>query len=377
MLERRLLKRIDWVLLGSALSLQLFGLVAVASATGARLGDPTSFALVQRQFISMLIGWGGLYLAAIFDYSEFRRFARHIYVANISLLVAVLYVGERTRGAQRWINLGPMVIQPSELAKIFIIITLALHISRYEGDMPTWPELFWTLAHIAVPLGLIVRQPDLGTALVLGAIWLGMALIGGVPTRRLSVILVTSFLLVVTTLGLHLHAGLPLPLEQYQINRLIVFTDPDLDPTGVGYHLRQSIMAVGSGRLTGQGLFEGDMKRLHYLPDRHTEFIYAVIGEELGLRGVSILLLLFSIFLWRCLLVVVGAKDLFGALIATGVVSMFAFHIIVNTGMTLGLMPITGLPLPFISFGGSAILANSIALGLLVNVGIRRHKIMF
>lgn len=377
MLEQRLLKRVDWVLLGSVLTLQLYGIVVVASATEASLGDLASLALVRRQFLALLLGWIGLYVAMSFEYGELRRFAPAIYVACLVVLALTLYLGGRGAGAQRWLQLGPLSLQPAELAKLAVIATLAAQVARHGGKLTSWGGLLLSLIHIAVPMAMIAVQPDLGTALVLAAIWLGVALIGGVPMARLILMVTLVLALVVGALYLHLQTDLALPLQPYQINRLLVFVNPDLDPAGSGYHLRQSIMAIGSGRLTGQGLFAGELKGLRYLPEQHTDFVFAVIGEETGFVGAVLLLVLFGIFLWRALLVIPAARSVYGALLAAGIVSLFGFHIVVNVGMTVGLMPITGLPLPFISYGGTALVANSIAVGLLVNVGMKPHHIMF
>lgn len=377
MLEKRLLKRVDWLLVGAALILQLFGLLAIATATGASPGAAGSFGHVQRQAMAMLVGWIALYVAASFAYTELRRFSQHIFILNVALMAATLWAGSDGQGAQRWLELGPVTFQPSELGKVFVIITLAYHVSLYEGKLSSWFQLVLTGIHVSIPLILIGLQPDLGTAMVLGAIWLGVVLVGGQPPGRLALLVLLGVAVVAGALFLHLEYEVPLPLQDYQINRLVVFINPDLDPTGAGYHLRQSIIAVGSGRVVGQGLFSGQLKELQYLPEQHTDFIFAVVGEEMGFRGTAILLGLFMVFIWRALLVIMSARDLFGALLAAGIVSMFAFHIVVNVGMTVGLMPITGLPLPFISYGGSSLIANCIAVGLLVNIGMRRHKIMF
>lgn len=377
MFERRLLKRVDWLLVGSTLALQLLGLLAVASATGATPGDAASFSYVRRQAMAMLIGLGGLYLAASVSYSELRRFTKHIFVLNLLLIAATIWAGTAGQGAQRWLQLGPVTFQPSELSKVAIIITLAHHVSIFEGRFDSWAQMAVTAAHVGIPALLVALQPDLGTAMVFGAIWLGIVLVGGQPPGRLALLVILGVALLAGALFLHLEYDLPLPLQPYQVNRLVVFVNPELDPTGAGYHLRQSIIAVGSGRVTGQGLFDGQMKKLRFLPEQHTDFIFAVLGEETGFRGVSILLGFFMLFMWRSVLVILNARDLFGALIAAGIVSMFAFQVFVNVGMTVGLMPVTGLPLPFISFGGNSLIASSVAVGLMLNIGMRRHKIMF
>jgi len=343
-----------------------FGLVMVYSTT--RSG-PHPFAFVRSQILHMGVGvLIGIVLLAV-DYRSLAGGARGLYIANLLLLTAVLVLGRTSFGAQRWISLGPLgQFQPSEFAKLAIVITLAKHLSDRPGPYTSPLDLLPFLAHIGLPVLLIFRQPDLGTALVYGAILLGMLYANGARRRDLAGLGVGG-LLVVPVLW---HV-----LKDYQRRRLLVFLDPSLDPLGSGYGIIQSKIAVGSGRVLGEGLFAGTQNVLQFVPEHHTDFIFSVIGEELGFVGAIALLGLFLLWLTRGVRIAAQARDRFGALVAVGIVSMVAFHIFVNVGMTVGIMPITGIPLPFVSFGGSALMTMLWATALLLNIGMRRQKILF
>jgi rod shape determining protein RodA len=362
---RRLLRDLDLPLLAITVALVAFGLVVLASAT-VSLGGP--WAYIRTRFFHIGVALAALILVLFVDYRRLGGIWRILYGANLLLLVAVLAVGVTRLGAQRWIPLGPFGgFQPSEIAKIILIVTLARYLSSREPPS-TLPGLVPSLLHVAVPMLLIVRQPDLGTAMVLGAILVGMLFLAGV---RLS--------LLAGLAGLAL-MGVPFLwsfLHDYQRARLMVFLDPGIDPLGAGYALNQAKIAVGSGQLWGKGLFAGTQNLLRFIPEQHTDFIFTVVGEELGFVGGALLLLLFLLWVWRALRIAAVAGDRLGRLIAGGIVTMVVFHVFVNVGMTVGLMPITGIPLPFISYGGSSLLALGIATGLLLNIAMRRRKILF
>lgn len=365
---RRLLRNLDLSLLGATALLVAFGLVMVYSTT--RSG-PHPFAFVRSQVLHLAVGLViGIVILAV-DYRSFAGGARGLYVVNLILLAAVLVpaLARTSLGAQRWISLGPLgQFQPSEFAKLAIVLTLAKHLADRPGPYTSLVDLAPFLAHISLPMLLIFRQPDLGTALVYGAILLGMLYAGGARRRDLAA-LAGGGLLVWPILW---HV-----LKDYQRRRLLVFLDPSLDPLGAGYGIIQSKIAVGSGRVFGEGLFAGTQNVLQFVPEHHTDFIFSVIGEELGFVGAIVLLGLFLLWLSRGVRVAAQARDRFGALAAVGIVSMVAFHVFVNVGMTVGLMPITGIPLPFISYGGSALMTMLWATALLLNIGMRRQKILF
>lgn len=363
---RRLVRYLDPLLIGSTLVLVVFGLVMVYSTT--RSG-PHPLAFVESQALHLVAGVViGVVLLAV-DYRAIAASARWLYVVNIVLLAAVLVLGRTSLGAQRWIALGPLgEFQPSEFAKLVIVITLAKHLADRPGPYGSVRDLLPFLGHIALPMILIFRQPDLGTALVYGAIFVGMLYAGG--ARRRDLALLGAAALALAPLLWHL-------LKEYQRRRLLVFLDPSLDPLGSGYGILQSKIAIGSGLFWGKGLFAGSQNILQFVPENHTDFIFSVVGEELGFVGACLLLGLFLLWVWRGTRVAAAARDRFGALVAVGVVSMVAFHVFVNVGMTVGIMPITGIPLPFISYGGSALMTMLWATALILNIGMRRQKILF
>ncbi len=363
---RRLLRNVDVVLVATTFALVAFGLVMVYSTTRA---GPRPLAFVHSQLLHLAAGVAvGLVILAV-DYRVFARGAKWLYLANLVLLAAVLVLGRTSLGAQRWISLGPLgQFQPSEFAKLAIVLTLAKHLSDRPGPYESLRDLLPFLVHTAIPVVLIFRQPDLGTALVYGAILVGMLYAAGARQRDIAL------------LGLGAGALSPLLwhlLHDYQRRRLLVFLDPSLDPQGAGYGLIQSKIAVGSGMLWGKGLFEGTQNVLRFVPEHHTDFIFSVVGEELGFVGAMVLLGLFLLWIARGVRIAALARDRFGALSAVGIVSMVAFHVFVNIGMTVGIMPITGIPLPFISYGGSALMTMLWATAVLVNIGMRQRKILF
>jgi rod shape determining protein RodA len=366
MLPRRLLRNLDPYLLAATALLVAVGLVMVYSTT--RSGAHP-FLFVRSQILHVIAGVLVGVVLVVVDYRTLAAGARGLYIANVVFLAAVLVFGRSTLGAQRWISLGPFgQFQPSEFAKLAIIVTLARHLSLRPGPYTSFRDLLPFLAHIGVPMVLIFRQPDLGTALVYGAILLGMLYAGGV--RRRDLVALGAGTLALGPILWHV-------LKDYQRRRLLVFLDPGVDPLGAGYGIIQSKIAVGSGMLWGKGLFAGTQNVLQFVPEHHTDFIFSVIGEELGLVGSLLLLGLFLLWLSRGLRIAALALDRFGALASVGIVSMVAFHVFVNIGMTVGIMPITGIPLPFISYGGSALMTMLWATALLLNIGMRHQKILF
>jgi len=361
------------------LIVSLFGVVIIASASAANAYSEVPILtailqslrhnpLVQRQLLWILIGQVTLWMAMAVDYQVWKGLTYPIFFGNLALLGAVLVVGSRGGGAQRWIRLGGFVLQPSELAKIAVILVLARVLEKMDKP-DTILKLGVAALHVAIPMGLIVIQPDLGTSLVFLAIMVAM-LYGAGLTPKLFASLV--FFAAVAS-PLIWFKG----LKAYQRSRLLVFMDPSQDPTGEGYHLVQSIIAVGSGMLAGRGLFRGPQAQLNFLPAQETDFVFSVVGEELGFFGTTALVMVLFYIVYRVFLMASLAKDSYGRNIVIGVGTYLAFQIIVNTGMTAGIMPITGLPLPFMSAGGSSYLATSIGLGLVLNVGMRHRKIRF
>lgn len=367
MVERRLLRNFDFGLVLLTVAITLYGLAAVYSASR---GGPTGAGLVHRQLMWAIAGMVGFALAASVDHKSYPRISGWTYAVNLILLASVLVIGRESKGAQRWLGFGGLSIQPSEFAKIAIIVTLAVFLVRHQERL--WePKTFaLSFVHVAVPMLLVFKQPDLGTALVLTAIWFGMSFVAGARPKHLA-----AFVVVITILGvIGWHTGV---LKDYQKARLASFVNPSIDPAGSGYHVLQSRIAIGSGQATGKGWLHGTQGQLGFIPERHTDFIFTVVAEEFGFAGAGLLLLMYFLLLWKGLIIMSETEDAVGRLAAAGVVCMFLFHIVVNIGMTLGVMPVTGVPLPLFSYGGSSLLANMMAIGLLVGIGMRRHKISF
>ena len=368
------LRRLDWVLALAVGALVVLGSLLVWSATRSRMLDAglDSTAFLERHLLNAVIGATLASLVTLVDYRSLRASAPLVHLAACLGLVAVLTpLGSTIKGAHSWIVLGAgFSVQPSELAKVALVVAMAtLLADRRDADSgPRDADVVLGLALAAVPVALIMLQPDLGTVLVLVVIVLGVLAVSGAPARWLGGLIVAGVLVCVTAVQVGV-------LDQYQVDRFAAFTDPDLDPRGVGYNTHQARIAIGSGGLLGKGLFEGSQTAGRFIPEQQTDFIFTVAGEELGLLGASLLLALLGVVLWRGLRIASHAPDLFGRLVAAGVVSWFAFQSFVNVGMTLGIMPVTGLPLPFVSYGGSAMFANLVAIGLLQNVHLASREL--
>jgi rod shape determining protein RodA len=375
---KRFLRTLDYILLAVAGVIIIYGLIAISSAT--HVTNPSgadAFYFVKRQVIWALLGLAVAIFFMGWRYEELPRYATGLYVVNLLLLAAVLFMGHTALGAQRWIKLGPFLLQPSEFAKFVIIITLANFLARREDRLARLRDLLPVFLYVGLPLLLILKQPDLGTSLVFVAVTFSMLYMAGVRAATLLSLGGAGFLGVCGWIWAHLHYGAWIPLKEYQIVRLTIFLDPWQDWQGAGYHMIQSQIALGSGGLWGRGLFNGTQNQLNFLPEQHTDFIFSVVGEELGFVGAVVLLVLYYLLLFRAIKIAAVAKDSFGRLLATGIVAMFVFHILVNIGMTMGIMPVTGIPLPLFSYGGSAMLTNLAAIGLLENIYARRQKILF
>jgi len=363
--NKKLLKNFDYGLLITALLISILSLIVILSASHTL--KTGSYQKVMIQLFAILAGLVMIIIINLFDYNMFQKFSTVIYIVNILLLLSVLVIGKTSNGAQSWIHIGPVFIQPSEFSKIALILTLGQKFNNM-GEIRCFKELIDPLIHVAIPFIIVMLQPDLGTALVFLAIFLGMLFISGVRPKIFVSLIMSGLILLPFAYKI---------LKPYQRNRLLSFVNPKLDPLGSGYHVTQSKIAVGSGMFWGKGLFNGSQTQLYYLPEAWTDFIFSVIGEELGFIGASFLLILYAILLYKSWKIAVMAKDRFGYLVATGIISMLAFHILENIGMAIGIMPVTGIPLPFMSYGGSSMLANMIGLGLLLNIGMRRQKINF
>ena len=366
--------RLDWVLLGAAGLILMIGTLLVWSATSTNdlLTGGQSTAYLHKHLVNILIG---LVLAAAVmatDHRWVRIVTPLVYVASIIGLLLVLVMGTTVNGSRSWLMLGGLSIQPAEFAKLAVVIGLAMIIaertenSRQRRVGRVDIGLMGVIA--GIPALLIMLQPDLGTMLVLTATVFGVLAVAGVSRRWLVSIFAAGVGVAVLAVSLGL-------LKQYQINRFMAFTDPGLDPRGAGYNTTQARIAIGNGGLFGQGLFDGSQTRSRFVPEQHTDFIFTVAGEELGLIGAGILILLFAVMLWRALYISFNADDMFGRVAAAGIGCWFAFQTFQNIGMCLGIMPVTGVPLPLVSYGGTSMFASMMALGLLQNIAMRGSSV--
>jgi len=363
------LRRVDLTLLVAAAGLVVLGLLLIYSATHARL---TSAGLDPWQFVNRQLLTGGLGVVAMVavmavDYRVLRAWAIPIYVATLGSLVAVLLVGVTELGATRWLEIAGFRFQPSEIAKPALVLMLAALFHERREDGLGLRALIEALVIAAIPAALIIVQPDLGTAIVFVAITFGVLLMARVRVRYLVALAVIG---VASLVGAY-QLGI---LRDYQLARLAQFVQAgqgggDLDT----YNVDQALAAVGAGQLSGQGLLEGTQTQLGFVPENHTDFIFTVLGEELGFLGAVLLLGLYAVLLWRAFVIAAGARDTLGTLIAAGVATAFAFQMFINVGMSIGIMPVTGLPLPLVSYGGTNLIGSLLMIGLLESVAMRRH----
>nr|WP_275406363.1 rod shape-determining protein RodA [Pseudodesulfovibrio sp. JC047] len=354
---------INWPLLGMAVILFLVGVLNLYSASGFRLEGGMNLApYYHKQLLWGVPGLLGMLVFMFFDYRHLRTMAWPLFWTTVILLIAVFFMGKTIYGARRWLDLGFMNFQPSELAKIAILVVGARILSK-EREPLGFIRLGYVLGVGMILAGLIIKQPDLGSGLSILLILGGMILFRGVTPKVFKTALVA------------IPALLPMSwffLHDYQKQRIMTFLDPTTDPLGAGYHIIQSEIAIGSGGFWGKGFLQGTQSQLRFLPERHTDFAVAVLGEEWGFFGTLLLLALFCLFLYQMVLIAKDARGLFGSYLAAGVFFYFFWQILINTGMVLGLMPVVGIPLPFISYGGSATLVNFCLVGLVLNVSMRR-----
>ncbi|WP_445256933.1 rod shape-determining protein RodA [Nocardioides aurantiacus] len=361
---------LDWVLVGCAALIMTMGTLLVWSATATNdvLTGGDSTAYLHKHLVNVVIG---LVLAAVVmatDHRWVRIVTPLVYAGSVIGLLLVLVMGTTINGSRSWLMIGGLSIQPAEFAKLAVVIGMAMIVAeRTENSRQRRVGLVDVALMGAVaglPAVLIMAQPDLGTMLVLTATVFGVLAVAGVPRRWLVGLLASGVALVTLVVA----AGV---LKSYQVNRFIAFIYPDLDPRGAGYNTTQARIAIGNGGLFGQGLFDGSQTRSRFVPEQHTDFIFTVAGEELGLVGAGLLIVLFAVLLWRALLIARHAEDMFGRVAAAGIACWFAFQAFQNIGMCLGIMPVTGVPLPLVSYGGSSMFATMMAIGLLVNIGMR------
>ena len=363
MFDRRLVQYFDWGLFGLSVVIGCIGLATLYSAVTAEAPAPQKI-LFFKQLIWFAIGLAAMVVSFMFNYKLLDRWAQSIYTICILLLICVLVFGKYIGGSKRWLILGPISIQPSELVKIAVIAVLARYFSKdaYTRGF-TLRELIRPFILTMIPILLIVKQPDLGTAMVI-------VLIAGTMTvfvkieRRSLISLIVSCSIIIPMIWFF--------LKEYQKQRILVFLDPDRDPLGAGYHIIQSKIAIGSGMIGGKGFLKGTQNALSFLPEEHTDFIFSVLAEEWGFLGSIVLILLFLVLIFWGLNIAIACREPFGTILAVGITAMIFWQVFINIGMAMGLMPVVGVPLPFISYGGSSALTIAIGIGLLLNVSMRR-----
>jgi rod shape determining protein RodA len=413
MINFRMLKHTDmllWICVGMLILVGALMIFSCTYAQQSREGDDP-FYYLGRQFIAFFIGCIGLSLFAYIDYSHLKNGAWFLYCLVVFFLLIVLFRGFTVLGAQRWLALGPISFQPSELAKLVLVMSLASFLEERRGEIKSIISLIPPLIIMIIPFILIFRQPDLGTSIILFAIFIGM-LVWAETSSILLIFMVTPILSVLLRPYTYLWAFYIIALaiymwqtrvriidyltilignigigyavakawsmlKDYQKARLMVFLNPEADPLGIGYHSLQVKIAIGSGGFFGKGYMHGTQTQLAFIPQQFTDFIFSAVGEELGFLGSVMVLILFSIIIYRAILLATEARDFFGSMLAAGIAVMLGFQMLINIGMALGILPVVGIPLPFLSYGGTALVINMCAVGILQSIAMRRHKLLF
>ncbi|MCK9379344.1 MAG: rod shape-determining protein RodA [Candidatus Moranbacteria bacterium] len=355
--------KIDWILIVASFLLLTLGLLSLYSISTA--GQGTDSNIFSKQVLFFVIGLVAMIFFANADYHYLRSYSNVIYFLTLGVLLAVIFLGVSIRGTSGWIGVGPFHIQPVEISKISLIIFLASFFSAKKMELGEISRIIASLILALIMIFFVIKQPDFGSAMILSGIWLGMVLLSGISKKNLFIL----FLLGVFVAG----AGWFF-LAPYQKERLANLFDPQADPQGSGYNVLQSIVAVGSGGMTGKGIGHGSQSQLNFLPEKHTDFIFAVIVEELGVFGAFLVLFLFGVIFYRIKKIAEKSRDNFGYLVAVGIMIMIFLQILINIGMNIGIMPVTGIPLPFLSYGGSSLVSMFIALGILINIQSKESR---
>ena len=364
---RGALRRLDWVLLAALIATAAYGIWAIDGITLHDVGGSS----MTRQALYALAG-AFLFVVVLFiDPDRYRRLRRPIYFGTLALMIFVLAAGAATRGSKRWIDVGFFTFQPSEFGKVLFVLVLAGFLAERSRSITSARAPLVAIGAGAIPIVLVFLQPDIGTALVYTAALAAVLFVAGVRWLHLGVLAAVTVIAALAVLWILPGAGVNV-LKPYQAARLTGFTHPGNDPRGATYNLRQSITAVGAGGLRGRGVIGATQTRLNYLPEHATDFAFASLAEERGFFGASILLLLYLLIVWRALKIVTSARDMYSAIVAGGIAFMFLFQVFVNAAMTMGIAPITGIPLPFVSVGGSSMITNFLAIGVLEAIYLRR-----
>ncbi len=365
-IDRRLINNFNWLLFVVALLLTSIGIATIYSANYNPEGvSYLSFIHVKKQLIWLIVSFFSMIIFISFDYKKLEAYVFPLYIFNVILLIAVLIIGKTSMGAQRWLSLGGFNFQPSELFKFTTILIVAKFFSN-ESKIKEYSliEVLKLILMILFPVALIVKQPDLGTGLLILFVFSSMLLFVGI--KRSSLIKIIAAGLIFAPLSWNF-------LKTYQKKRILTFLFPEKDPLGAGYHIIQSKIAVGSGKLFGKGYLHGTQNKLHFLPEEHTDFIFSVFAEEWGFIGTLILISIYIVFFITMINISQKARDNFGALIVIGVLFIFFWQFFINIGMVIGILPVVGIPLPLISYGGTSLVVSYSLIGLVLNVGMRRY----
>jgi rod shape determining protein RodA len=371
-IDRRLIKNFDWITFLLIIALALIGIMTIYSATRPTLGIGEHPDFYLKQMLWLIISVGVLLVVVFFDYIWLYRLSYPLYGLGLFLLLLVLFGGRASMGAQRWLSIGLISFQPSEFFRIFFILGFSSYLTNIGRHFVNKPSIKSVFIFAMLPLILLIKQPDLGTAILLMSLFITLSVSKGIRKKIITVVIIIG-LISIPFLGHIFWEG----LKDYQKNRLIAFIDPEVDPAGIGYHINQSKISIGSGGFFGKGYLKGTQGPLRFLPEKHTDFIFSVFAEEWGFMGSIALLGIYLTLFLRGLDTAMRAKDEFGRLTALGITAMFFIYFCVNIGMTLGIMPVVGVPLPFVSYGGTALLSNFIAAGILINIRTRRFELFY
>ncbi len=355
-------RNFDWLLFFSALLLCILGLAAIYSVELSR-GPEVGY--IRKQSIALGIGLFGLFFASLMQASFFRKISKPLYFFSIILMLLVLVLGSTIRGTRGWFVIGGFSFQPVELAKAALILILGYSISNFGRRFERPLYFFGTMVIVLMLIGLTMIQPDLGSAVLLGTIWFSLMLLTG--ARRLLVVSFVSLMVLFSVFSWFFL------LHDYQKERVLTFVNPSRDRLGAGYNTTQAIIAIGSGQMFGKGLGFGSQGQLRFLPEAQTDFVFSVIGEELGFAGVVLMLGLFSVMIWRLVVLVGNSDDDFASVVVSGITVLLASQLFINVGANLGLLPVTGVTLPFVSYGGSSLIINLVLIGVAESMVMRRY----
>jgi len=363
------LRHLDYLLIAAVAGVITYGIWVLTAVTRNDVpGDPTYFVSRQEVYIAV-----GAVLAAVTTAVSpeiYRRYAKALYVLTVTLLLLVLVVGDDVRGSKRWIEFGSFRLQPSEIGKILLILFLAAFVANRARSESPWKTVWGAVGLAALPMLLVFKEPDFGSTLIYGSALLAVLFFGGMPWKHLATLAIVTALIALSVLWFLPAAGVDV-LDAYQKDRLIGFVHPDVDPSGTTYNVNQSITAVGSGGLNGRGVAGASQTNMNYLPEHNTDFIFSSLAEQRGFLGAAILLLLYAFIAWRGIKIVAIAPSLYTSAVAGAIVFSFLFQVFVNVGMTIGIAPVTGIPLPFVSFGGSSMITTMLMIGVLEAIHVR------